>query len=195
MSTAIPEWNLHGVLPQIVVNATEEIRSPYRVSLPDVVLRFGNYRDRWLILNGFMRFRQRLHALGLTSGYQWLDGSFVEDTEVLLGRQPRDIDVVTFYSEPSGQTQQELVAAHPDIFSFDHAHADARKKEFLVDSFMISLSGDPSYVQEQTCMWHDTWSRRRNGVRKGYVRVDLDPTDDQEALDLLQDAKTKINIP
>lgn len=195
MSMVIPQWNMHGVLPPILGVGDDAVRSPYRVSLPDVIHRFGNYPDRTLILEGFLRFRARLHAIGLVEGYQWLDGSFVEDTELLLNRQPGDIDVVTFYKEPSGSTQAGLLAEDPDILGFDPETAKARKESFKVDSYMFSLLGDPTYLHEQTCLWHDTWSQRRNNVRKGYVSIDLDPKDDDEAKALVQDLKSKYDLP
>ncbi|HMU15704.1 MAG TPA: hypothetical protein PKE53_17080 [Flavobacteriales bacterium] len=195
MSTVIPQWNMHGVLPHIIGHGDQELRSPYRVSLPDVIHRFGNYPDRTLILDGFLKFRERLHTLGLVEGYQWLDGSFVEDSELLLNRQPGDIDVVTFYKEPSGLTQAALLANDADLFSFDADKVKARKDRYKVDSYMFSLTGDPKYLHAQTCLWHDTWSIRRNNVRKGYVSIDLDPKDDNEATALVLDLKNKYKLP
>lgn len=195
MSTVIPQWDMHGVLPPMIGYGDNALRSPYRVSLPDVIHRFGNYSTRTIILDGFLRFRARLHAIGLTEGYQWLDGSFVEDTELLLNRQPGDIDVVTFYKEPTGVTQEALLDGHPDIFSYEQEKVKARIESFKVDSYIFSLSGDPAYLHEQTCLWHDTWSKRRNNVRKGYVSIDLDPKDDEEAKALVQDLKNKYGLP
>ncbi|WP_225922790.1 DUF6932 family protein [Pseudomonas hamedanensis] len=93
----IPEWNAEGVLPPI--NNNDPIgsdRAPYHVSLEQVVDRFATSPDRCDIFAGYLAHRAELHRMGMDSGFQWLDGSFTEDIEMLENRAPRDIDVVTF---------------------------------------------------------------------------------------------------
>jgi hypothetical protein len=97
-NAAIPDWLPTGVLPPInPVSPTTVDRSPYRVTLTDLVLRFNTSSERREILTGLLSFRKALHGLGLNSGFQWLDGSFLEDIVTTDSRPPRDIDVVTFY--------------------------------------------------------------------------------------------------
>ena len=83
MKTIIPNWNAHGVLPPIApgVAGNSANRSPYRVELTEFVSRFSDSDKRIAILNGFLRFRGELHKLGLVSGFQWIDGSFLENIE------------------------------------------------------------------------------------------------------------------
>jgi hypothetical protein len=57
----------------------------------------GTTPARLTILDGFLQFRQRLRAAGLAVGFQWLNGSFLQDVERFEGRDPGDLDVVTFY--------------------------------------------------------------------------------------------------
>src|SRR5690606_3212200 len=91
-----------GVLPPVNPdNPTGPDRSPYQVSLVDLVLRFGTSPKRREILDGLLRFREQLHNLGLVTGFQWLDGSFLEEVELLEQRPPHDIDVVTFVEPPA----------------------------------------------------------------------------------------------
>jgi len=71
-------------------------RSPYVVGLLDVVERFATTPERIRILDGLLRFRADLHQTGIVSGFQWLDGSFMEQVEILEHRPPRDLDVVNF---------------------------------------------------------------------------------------------------
>ena len=52
------------------------------------------------ILDGFLRFRELLTQAGFVSGFQWVDGSFLENVEMLENRPPNDLDVVTFYIPP-----------------------------------------------------------------------------------------------
>ena len=49
-----------------------------------VFIRFAH------LLQGFLNYRKKLHELGLVQGVQWLDGSFVENIEVLESRAPND---------------------------------------------------------------------------------------------------------
>ncbi|MCF5221032.1 hypothetical protein GIW34_22655, partial [Pseudomonas syringae] len=47
--------------------------------------------------------------MGIVSGIQWLNGSFMENVEMLEGRPPNDMDVVTF-ADVSAAIQQSLTA-------------------------------------------------------------------------------------
>jgi hypothetical protein len=86
---AIPAWTAEGVLPPIdAAQPVSTERSPYAVSLTDYVLRFGDTPGRRTVLDGLLRYRAALHALGLVSGFQWLDGSFLEHVERIEGRPP-----------------------------------------------------------------------------------------------------------
>src|SRR5437868_13267322 len=98
MPMGIPAWTAEGVLPPIAVaEPTSTLRSPYVVRLSKVVLSFGTNPERRAILEGLIEYRAALHAAGLVRGFQWLDGSFLEQVELLESRPPNDIDVVTFY--------------------------------------------------------------------------------------------------
>ena len=174
----IPNWNSRGVLPP--VNSADPIssdQSPYRVSLIDFVLRFGNTEPRQQIVTGFLNFRSALQAIDLVNGFQWIDGSFVENIEMIEGRAPRDIDVVTFFHMPDGENQETLLQATPRLFD-----PPATKEDYRVDAYFVQLNTDmPEPLVGQSAYWNRLWSRRRNGQRKGYVQIDLSPADDQEA--------------
>ncbi len=64
-------------------------------------MRFSTSSARCKILEGLLDYRQAMHRIGLVSGFQWLDGSFLEDVETIEKREPRDIDVVTFFHTPN----------------------------------------------------------------------------------------------
>jgi hypothetical protein len=64
--------------------------SPYVVTALEVVTSLGTSEARKTILRGWLLHRAALRAVGLDRGFQWLDGSFVED-KVL-----KDLDVVSF---------------------------------------------------------------------------------------------------
>ncbi len=115
---SIPDWNAQGVIPPIDVSApTSLTRSPYLVTLTDFVLKFATSPERKKILDGFLRFRAALHGLGLTSGFQWVDGSFLENVELLATLPPKDIDVVTYFALPTDVTEADLLARSAELFN------------------------------------------------------------------------------
>jgi len=181
-TVAIPEWNAQGVIPPInILQPTLADRSPYTVSLTDVVLRFGLSAERRTVLGGFLRYRAALHAAGLVQGFQWLDGSFLEQVELLESRSPNDIDVVTFYKLPAGKTQLDLQAQAPDIFPNSRVLQQTLKANYHVDAYTVHLGMVSERLVERGTYWYSMWSHRRNQIWKGYVQVDLAPTEDATA--------------
>jgi hypothetical protein len=178
----IPGWNSQGVLPPVdTSNPVSRDRSPYVVSVDDFVLRFGTSLERLNILDGLLSFRSALHVAGLISGFQWLDGSFLESIESLESRPPHDIDVVTFYYLPSSHTQRTLLSGHPQLFDRDFI-----KNNYHVDAYFIDLmSNIPEELISNSAYWYSIWSHRRNSLWKGYLQIDLSQTDDHIAKDNL----------
>ena len=125
-----------------------------------------------------------MHQFGLNEGIQWINGSFVNDKMSQEGEEPCDIDVITLYNVPLGVTQQQLLTSSPDLFG---APGTNRNKElFDVDSYFVSLnSGSVSYTTKSIAFWNNLWHHTEKGRRKGFLAVDLAPTDDQNAANLL----------
>jgi hypothetical protein len=93
----IPAFNHSHALPPFEgERMTSAHSSPYVITSSELVRRFSFSAPRCLILDGLIRYRAELRALGFVGGFQWLDGSFVEDIEGREARPPHDIDVVTF---------------------------------------------------------------------------------------------------
>lgn len=179
----LPDWNSQGFLPAILPGEEGHSfeRSPYSIDLMQLVERFGTSINRLMILKGFLEYRQSLHSLGLVEGMQWLDGSFVENIEVLEGRPPNDIDVVTFAYIPDGETQASLYAKNQTIFN-----QAQNKQNYKVDGYYLFLGRPvtPSYIKEVT-YWYSMWSHTRNDQWKGFVQLDLNAAEDAEALALI----------
>lgn len=175
MPVQIPDWSAEGVLPPLDgAHPTSPSRAPYAVSLYDVVVRFGTSPGRCAILDGFLRYRAALHANGYHAGFQWLDGSFMEDVETLEGRPPRDIDVVSFLQAPV-QTNPDS----DDERALDHAQAKAL---FKVDSYLVELDAlPPRELTAWATYWYSMWAHRRNGSWKGFLQVELRPDEDANA--------------
>ncbi len=179
---AIPAWNTLGLLPPIDTEApASSRRSPYPAPLLDLVQRFSTSQERQAILHGFLEYRQALHDVGLASGFQWLDGSFLEHVELLEQRAPRDIDVVTFYRSPDDIGQQELLQRNPDLFRLERV-----KERFSVDGYLVNLGMPAERLVAQSSYWYSMWSHRRNQAWKGFLQIDLAPLQDVEALAWLQ---------
>ncbi|ENC6422503.1 TPA: hypothetical protein RQN06_002863 [Aeromonas veronii] len=83
-------------------------QAPYKVSLEAFVEHFATSKERKEILIGFIKYRYELKLLAIENGFQWLDGSFVENVEKTRGRAPNDIDLVTFAHRPVGFTLEKI---------------------------------------------------------------------------------------
>jgi hypothetical protein len=189
MLVPVPDWNARGVIDPInVLSPTSADRSPYRVSLREFVLRFATTARRIEVLKGFMKYRAELHAAGLIVGFQWLDGSFLENVERLEHRDPVDIDTVSFYLLPAGQTQATLIAANPGLFPVNAAEHAALKERLHVDAYtqQLDLVGPSAAAGSRlvavAAYWYSMWSHRRDLAWKGYVQVDLAPVEDAQTI-------------
>ena len=171
-TVTIPDWSALGLLPPIdSASPTSIERSPYVVSLKDLVLRFATSPERKAILLGFLQYRALLHRFGATDGFQWLDGSFMEEVEMLEQRPPNDLDVVSFIS---GALPEESDA---------YLEHGAAKTAFKVDSYFVELDQlPPRELTYLSTYWYSMWSHRRNQTWKGFLQVELAPDEDAEAL-------------
>lgn len=178
-SIGIPSFNLSGVIPpyQGVSPAGPSLgMAPYRTTVDEFVPRFSTSADRVAILQGFLRFRQRLRGLGL-EGWHWLDGSFLENIELLEGRAPRDIDVVTFSFRPPSVRDQsvwvQFVGQNQEVFNPDQAKAN-----FRCDARFVELDHGPYEVVSQSRYWYGLFSHQRTTeVWKGMLEIALPPAD------------------
>lgn len=174
----IPDWDLHGVVPPIRLAApTSRDRSPYSVSLIDFILRFGTTAARREIISGFLNYRDALRGVRIVRGYQWIDGSFIEDIETIEYRAPRDIDIVTLFHLPEGDTQETLLERMPRLF-----RAEDTKIDYRVDAHYVQLDTDtPESLVDQITYWYSLWSHRRSGRWKGYLKIGLSTVEDHAA--------------
>lgn len=184
----IPAWNPEGVIPPAdFADPVSPNRAPYPVTLGDVVLRFSTSPERIRILDGLLRYRAALHAIGMTSGFQWIDGSFVEDVETSSrSRPPGDVDVVTFFNLPAGATQAALVAAAPALFPQTAAEHDHIRNTYFVDGYTLHLGSRSERLVDRSAYWYGVWSHQRTTFKwKGFLQVDLSPAEDVLAQSLL----------
>lgn len=172
--SSIPDWDSFGIIPASIYG---EPNSPYEVSLPDIVAQFGSTESRQSLLMGLLNFRAELHSAGLVQGFQWIDGSFMENVEERENRNPRDIDLVTFFYIPDHHTQESLVQEFSSIFDHDEV-----KDIYAVDSYFVPLNQvSPETIVNRSVYWHSLWSHNRDSRRKGYLQVDLASIQDSGA--------------
>ena len=180
------EWTADGFLPgNDPVDGVSTQRSPHSLSLPDFVYRFGHSGERLALVSGFLRYRALLQLAGVGAGFQWVNGSFVEDVERIRGRPPADIDVVNFIYLPSGVSEQEFYGSHRDVFDADYI-----ERNFFVDGYTVAMDlSRPETVQyaiRNAVYWYSVWSHTRDRQWKGYIELDLTPSGDPEAWQVVQ---------
>jgi hypothetical protein len=169
----IPDFDHNGVLPPHLGLPTERSQlSPYPVTALEVCEKFGTTPERRLILSGWLELRKSLRQVGFVSGFQWLDGSFMEDVENRRGSAPNDIDVVSFLSNtiPQNQNLISLLANHTAV-----------KQRYKTDHFVVMLAWPGHVVVEQSRYWCGLFSHRRvDGIWKGMLKVDLQTQADDD---------------
>src|SRR5437016_2611270 len=147
---AIPAFDgiLNVLPPHLGVAGTVTNLSPYDCTVVELCNRFATSLARKQILEGLLNLRAELFALGI-QGFQWLDGSFVEDIETQAGRAPRDIDVVTFVSSPADPaTLDTTVAQKPALLNRPYV-----KGTYFVDHFWVPLGAPPDQIVAITRYW------------------------------------------
>lgn len=118
---------------------------------------------------------------GLTNGFQWLDGSFLEEVEAREGRPPRDLDVVTVYWGYDLDFQQELVVNLPEF-----ADSELSKDSFHLDHYPFDAGFAPDVAVDYSRYWIQLFSHNREAVWKGMLKAGLNtPDDDKLAMDYL----------
>lgn len=175
---AVPEYDTSGVLPTFVgADAVQpSARSPYRVTVQELVRRFAYTKERAKLLLGLNAYRQTLFSRGFTQGMQWIDGSFVEDVERTRGRPPKDIDLVTLFRRPLAYTGKPAVwkadfrnTIFPALFDVKSC-----KASFHCDTYPIDLESDSESLIAQSNYWLGLFSEQRNTKsRKGIVAIPL----------------------
>ena len=170
----LPNWNALGVLPPVGrAFPSGGVNSPFNISLKNFVLRFGESRDRRVILQGYLDYRKALHLQGIVEGFQWINGSFSENVEEREGRSPNDIDVVTFSNFAESQEEQLSLVALGLV--------SPNSKKYLVDGYFVSLKASPENLVRRSLYWYSLWSHTRDELWKGFVQISLSPAEDEEA--------------
>jgi hypothetical protein len=185
--TRLPAFTLAGLLPPYCGSDPTERQylAPYPTRVDVVAQQMGGTPARSQILRGFLAFRQALNQVGLCDGFQWLDGSFAELIELRERRDPRDLDVVTFFRRPpqvrSDVDWQAFFNANRGLFD-----PVANKRKFHCDTYFVDLDLDPMNIVAQARYWYGLFSHRRvTGEWKGMLEVPLQVTTADAAAEAL----------
>lgn len=170
-----------GIIPPLdASDPTSVARSPYEMDIVQFVSLFALSSDRIKILKGFLNFRIDLATVGITEGFQWVDGSFTENIELIEKRSPNDVDVVTFFSFQAGDDDEMVYLRNPAIFD-----QPSVKSKYLVDSYFEGLHAPGHYLVSRTVYWYSMWAHKRDFSWKGFVQVPLSPALDSTAMSIL----------
>jgi len=178
----IPNFDYNNVLPPHLGNPTERAHlSPYSCTILELCQRFSTSKQRVLILKNYVSFRQRMTINGLVTGFQWLDGSFIEDIERSELRHPNDLDLVTFFGGISLADQIIFQTSFPEF-----VNPVLAKSTYMLDHYAVDYFYHPDVTVEQTRYWLQLFTHSRTGVWKGIIKLPLNtPIDDQLAEDYL----------
>lgn len=178
---ALPSFTSSGLLPPYTGDQIDQAkRSPYAATIVELVTAFGASPSRQAILNGLLDYRKTFHGLGFTDGFQWINGSFCSDIEMIESRPPGDVDIVTFLRAPPGTDKQAIAAAYPELFDSDEA-----KDTFCCDAYVVDLDIPAEILVLTTTYWSNVWGHNRSNVWKGFLQVDLHPGLDADARAIL----------
>lgn len=171
-----------NVLPPHLGNPTGlSGSSPYGATIIELCEQFATTERRKKILSGFLDLRKELITRKLC-GFQWIDGSFLENIEVQEERDPNDIDVVTFVANPINR--DEVYAIIPP--SDELLNPKTTKEKYHVDHYLLPLGSEPKILVHLTRYWYGLFSHRRDGVWKGILEIPLeDSSMEEEAKALL----------
>ena len=182
MANPIPDFDYNQVLPPHRGNPSHRHDlSPYPCTSLEFCEKYSFTPERIELLQGFLKFREQLRSHGLKQGYQWIDGSFLEDIEHRENRAPQDIDILTIYWGYDAGFQSNLLADFPEI-----ADRTLCKQNYRLDHFPVDASFSPESVVEVVRYWVQLFSHNRDAVWKGMLKIDLDTAQsDSDAHQLL----------
>jgi len=181
----IPDFDHNNVLPPFLIDPIARAnQSPYLCSTIDLAQKFGTSQERVTILKNFLNFRMQLRRYGMSdNAFQWIDGSFVERVEILRGRPPGDIDVITFFFGYDVNFQQNLMHVFPEF-----ADPGLSKANFSVDHYIVPIDRTPMQTFKDVKYWSMLFTHTKNtSTWKGILEIPLNTEqDDNNAMLLLQ---------
>lgn len=165
----IPEFNTSMVLPPFFGDdpCGRLQKSPYIAGMKELVEYFAFNGHRARLLAGLLKYRRALRSAGLTEGFQWLDGSFIERVEQAENRPPNDIDLVTFAKIPN--VRQAWIEANSELILTEFTRYD-----FCCDAYFVDLERLPEFLCKDITYWFGLFSHQRDTLKwKGLLQIPL----------------------
>lgn len=186
----VPAFDPRGFLPPYLgSDATTANRSPYSTTMVELVGSLATTDPRRELARGLLDYRKLLGNLNYTVGFQYIDGSFVEDVEGREGRSPGDIDVFGFLVRPQKYRQDAALWGSVGFPEWESEITDTakNKRRFKVDSYAIAVDqSSPLGLIDATVYWSSLFAHKRvTHDWKGFLKIVLNPADDAAAEALL----------
>lgn len=179
----VPAFGWNGLIPPFLGSGPAGgVQSPYFASMVELATVLGTSDQRRQLVRNLAVYRQMLTAAGYVSGFQLVNGSFVENVEVLRGRPPADIDVMSFLNKPEkfADDLAAWVTVGIPFWEAEIVNVAKNKARFLLDTYALLME---DALAEDFMYWHGLFSHHRMTYNwKGYLRIPLDPRDDANAL-------------
>jgi hypothetical protein len=159
--------------------------------MADITSALGRTGQRAKLIGGLLQYRDLIIGLGYQDGFQFIDGSFVEDVERRESRDPLDIDVFSFLVRPpkyrSDPNSWETTGFSE--WSNEIVNRTQNKTRFGLDTYAIAVDQTPPLnVIKETIYWYSLFSHKRvTHEWKGFLCVTLDQADNAAAKALLQE--------
>jgi hypothetical protein len=180
----IPPFDGRGFLPPFLgANATTPQRSPYDATMSELVGALATSSERENLIFGLIEYRALLNGCGYVDGLQFVDGSFVENIELREGRQPGDIDVFTFAMPAAQYVGNAALWASTGFPQWQGqiVNQALNKQRYQLDTYGMIVD-HPLRVMNETIYWYSLFSHKKvTHDWKGFVRIPLNPADDQIA--------------
>lgn len=191
----LPSFDLRGLLPPFLgADATTPDRSPYWVTMLELIAAFGTTPHRRQLLRNLIAYRALLAQEGYVGGIQFIDGSFVENVETLAKRDPSDIDVFSVLSAPPRYLADAAAwqATGLAFWQAEVVNRDLNKQRFSLDTYAVLFEerqARPMNLISDIIYWYGLFSHQRDTFAwKGFAGLALDPAADQAALSTLEGA-------
>lgn len=118
---------------------------------------------------------------------QWIDGSFCEQLQ--QGREPADIDVVTFVEMPDDPAASQQIVSGMQTAGLFLPNA---KTQYRCDGYFITFPTTPPVLISLVAYWFGLFSHRRETLEwKGILQIGLDPSSDPAAMAALEQLKVQ----
>ena len=183
----IPPFDMRGLMPAFLgSDETTVDRSPYWTTMSELATVLGTTPHRRQLLRNLIGYRALIATDAYQAGFQFIDGSFVENIEATASRSPGDIDVFSILHAPA-----KYHGPHPSWgssgvhFWFNEIVDRAKNKHrFSLDTYAVLFEElNPIQFIQYVIYWYSLFSHQKVTLAwKGFAALQLDPADDQAAL-------------